>query len=64
MEFLHLEGTFNRSKVNDKKHVALLQASISEENPKSRNIFPMNIVKMEHLFDLRETYIKTRNKPS
>ena len=63
MDFIQSELTIEGSWINDKKHGALLQASVLKGNPKLRDSFSMNIIKMENLFDLQDTFIKTTSNP-
>lgn len=62
----HSKDTFKRSVINDEQHEAILQALASEEKPEHGNEMPINIVRLEKLFDLqdhfrRSTNIKTSN---
>ena len=50
--------------INDKQHGSLIQASVSKGHPELRDPFSMNIVRLENLFDLQDTFIKTMNNPS
>ena len=50
--------------INDKEHGSLLQDSVSQGKRGLRDLFPMNIVSLENLFDLWDTYIKTTNNLS
>ena len=50
--------------INDKQHASLLEASLSKGYPKLRDSFPMNISRLENIFDLQHTLIKKMNNPS
>ena len=52
MDFMQSEVTIKGSMIHDKQHGALLQALVLEGNPKLRDPFPMNIVRLENHFDL------------
>ena len=47
--------------IGDEKHEALLQASTSEDKPKYSNVMPKNIIKLEKLFDLQDTFKRPTN---
>ena len=64
MDFIQLELTIEGSVINDKQHESLLQASVSKGKPELRDSFPMNIVRMENIFNLQGTLIKEKNNPS
>ena len=56
MDFIQLEITIKGLVINDKQHGSLLHDSVSEGNPKLRNTLPMNIFRLENIFDL-QTYL-------
>ena len=52
INFLHSKDTFKGSVIDDEQHEALLQVSTLEEKPEHSNTMPINIVRLEKLFDL------------
>ena len=60
-----MKDTFKGSVIDDEQHEALLQDLASKDKIEHSNGFPMNIIKLEELFDLQDKFrIPTNTKTS